>query len=796
VRRLRAADAVLLAVLIPLWVAAFALYVKEAVNGRLAWVTVFVSPADSASAYPSVRAFWPGTEAESEGLALGDHLTRIGVADLRGVGPFGFVARAYEQAGADARVALTYERAGQTGAASMSLHPVAYPWRLVPLTATLVATAALVLVRRPGTAIARAFFAMALAYAFHWTFFFGGPRVQTYAWIAAFAASSLVIFPLILRAVMIFPEEVAPPSGRLPWWPWVFAAFGPMALSSVFGIPLPPHIGLRGVFVLNVAFIATLLAVLTRNFRRAGPRGRRQLKWIVLGMYLGTMPVLLTNVVTAVEPSLWWLHELAMIAEAFIPIFILIAIVRFNYFDIDQLITGTVAYTLLSVLFMAAIFTVIPRLAAAMSAAVQLDASVGQMVLSFVAAVGLVPGQRYVRPWVERLFFSERHALKQGVEHLLAELSDVATPTALLTLAGERLDALLRPASCAIYVPEGDACQPAFVRGGMGGTFVWPVLATDGALIRRLRAHSGPMDVEDWSRGHAGPSLSDDERRVLEHLQAGVLLPLKRAGALAGFVWLGRKRSGDVYTATDLALLGAVADKLSGELLRFDEAEVLRQERQMTEALRRYVPEPVAARLAVGREIEGGERDVSVLFVDIRGYTSYSEGQGAGDVFSVVNRYTEAVAAVIRAHGGTVVEFLGDGLMALFGAPEALPQHERAAVQAGRAIIDTMRSLALGGSRPEAPTLSVGVGVASGGAFVGNVRTGDRLVYTAIGDTVNLASRLQGLTRELDAAIAIESLTWTRAGDAAEGFTSRPQVAIRGRIERVDVYILPRAQGA
>ena len=81
---------------------------------------------------------------------------------------------------------------------------------MLPLTCTLVITAALVLARRPGMRIARAFFLLAIAYGLHWTFFFGGPRWQTYAWMVVFFCASPVMLPLILRAVLIFPAEVAP----------------------------------------------------------------------------------------------------------------------------------------------------------------------------------------------------------------------------------------------------------------------------------------------------------------------------------------------------------------------------------------------------------------------------------------------------------------------------------------------------------------------------------------------------------------------------------------------------------
>ena len=156
----------------------------------------------------------------------------------------------------------------------------------------------------------------------------------------------------------------------------------------------------------------------------------------------------------------------------------------------------------------------------------------------------------------------------------------------------------------------------------------------------------------------------------------------------------------------------------------------------------------------------------------------------------MINRYTEAVSEVIQRRGGTVVEFLGDGLMAVFGAPEAMPQHARAAVQAACEVVSTVRHLSLG-RLEDAEPIAAGVGVASGQAFVGNVRTKDRFVYTAVGDVVNLASRLERLTRDLHAAVAIDARTHRTAGDSAAAFRLHEQVPIRGRAEPVDVYSLP-----
>jgi adenylate cyclase len=207
----------------------------------------------------------------------------------------------------------------------------------------------------------------------------------------------------------------------------------------------------------------------------------------------------------------------------------------------------------------------------------------------------------------------------------------------------------------------------------------------------------------------------------------------------------------------------------------------------MQESLRRYVPGAVAEQLASGAELSSGEREVTVLFVDIRGYTAFSESRKAEEIFSTVNRYTETVSQIVQKHAGSVVEFNGDGMMAVFGAPRELAHKERAAVEAGREIVDAVAALPVEGES----TLSVGVGIATGEAFVGNIRVVDRMIWSAIGNTTNLAARLQSLTRELDASLVVDGRTWARAQPAASDFEKRTDIPIRGRRETQDVYALP-----
>jgi len=216
----------------------------------------------------------------------------------------------------------------------------------------------------------------------------------------------------------------------------------------------------------------------------------------------------------------------------------------------------------------------------------------------------------------------------------------------------------------------------------------------------------------------------------------------------------------------------------------------------MQESLRRYVPGAIAEQLGSGAELASGEREVTVLFVDIRGYTGFAESRRAEEIFSTVNRYTETVSQIVQRHGGSVVEFNGDGMMVVFGAPRELAHKERAAVEAGREIVEAVGALTVEDASGGKTKLSVGVGIASGEAFVGNIQAVDRMIWSAIGNTTNLAARLQSLTRDLDASLVIDSGTWERARSAAEDFEKRPEVPIRGRRETQDVYALPMRSGS
>ena len=284
--------------------------------------------------------------------------------------------------------------------------------------------------------------------------------------------------------------------------------------------------------------------------------------------------------------------------------------------------------------------------------------------------------------------------------------------------------------------------------------------------------------------------LDPFDRAALESLQAEAVVPIRRGEALAAFLCLGPKGSGDIYTPTDLSLLAAVAETLSLQLNRFDQEETIREGHVMQEALRRYVPGAIADQLSSGGDLDAADREVTGLCVDIRGYTSFSERRRPADIFSTVNRYTRTVSEIVHRHGGAVVEFNGDGMMVVFGAPRDLARKEVAAVHAAREISARVSEIVVEGDSGDSTTLSVGIGIATGAAFVGNIQAVDRMIWSAIGNTTNLAARLQSLTRDLGADVVVDAATWKNLGSDGSDFQKHEEIPIRGRRDVRDVYAL------
>jgi len=178
----------------------------------------------------------------------------------------------------------------------------------------------------------------------------------------------------------------------------------------------------------------------------------------------------------------------------------------------------------------------------------------------------------------------------------------------------------------------------------------------------------------------------------------------------------------------------------------------LRERRRLRRAFGGYVSPTVLQDILSGKlkPSLGGERKFAcVLFSDIRGYTSRSEHASPEETIAFLNRYFQRVVPIIHAHGGTIVSFMGDGIMAVFGAPNGLPNPCAAAYDASREMLRDCQDLNLQLAKHDESPLEIGIGLHAGDGLAGHIGAASRHEYSFIGDVTNVASRLEGLTKDV-----------------------------------------------
>ncbi|MGB0560869.1 MAG: GAF domain-containing protein [Spirulinaceae cyanobacterium] len=228
--------------------------------------------------------------------------------------------------------------------------------------------------------------------------------------------------------------------------------------------------------------------------------------------------------------------------------------------------------------------------------------------------------------------------------------------------------------------------------------------------------------------------------------------------------------------------------------------EDISNEKRMKSTLYRYMTPAVAEQVMAAKDdklMVGDRKAVSILFSDIRGYTTLTEEMAANEVVLLLNKYFETMVESVFEHQGTLDKFMGDALMAVFGAP--LPLKEPHAWLAVRSALDMRRRLVAFNQQSycsHQPQIRIGIGISTGEVVAGNIGSSRRMDYTVIGDQVNLSARLESLTKEYGCDIIISESTYQACGGSDRlRVRELDQVRVKGKSQAVTVYELINYQG-
>lgn len=302
--------------------------------------------------------------------------------------------------------------------------------------------------------------------------------------------------------------------------------------------------------------------------------------------------------------------------------------------------------------------------------------------------------------------------------------------------------------------------------------------------VLREKAAVLSSDASVDSRFHGAHSI------IMQGIRSTMAVPILNKGELLGIMLLDSQIAANAFTEKDLQLFTSIAAQTGIFLHTSRLAKKIEIEALTREKFQRLLS-PVLAEQVVSGKLEvkrGGQKmDATVLFADIRGFTSMSESRDASDVVDMLNEYFELMVEIIFKYEGTLDKFIGDEIMVLYGAP--LHQHDataravRTALEMQLALEEFNRTTIAEGNDP----IRVGIGINSGEVVAGYMGSSKTMEYTAIGDTVNTASRLCSIARAGE--IIVSDKTWERVREYFEG-QPLPPAKLKGKAQPLQIYAI------
>jgi len=293
----------------------------------------------------------------------------------------------------------------------------------------------------------------------------------------------------------------------------------------------------------------------------------------------------------------------------------------------------------------------------------------------------------------------------------------------------------------------------------------------------------GTEEREDFLRVRIDGRRVSSYHTIVLRREDGSLIGTLHLGQLTNNYFAGR-------ITTELERIALPAAVVLGNSVRYNETEGRRH--KINTIFAKFVPEEVIndllsqtddAEMAVGEK-----RTVAILFSDIRSFTVISEHNSAETIVSFLNAYLERMVRIIRSHGGFIDKFIGDAILAIFGAPVSYEDNAARAIRAAREMAATISEIDVEGLVLPQGGFATGIGVHEGTVIVGNIGSQDKFDYTVIGDNVNLASRLEGLTKHYHAQVLMSDVVYHKVSREV-AVREVDTVRVKGKEQATTLYM-------
>jgi class 3 adenylate cyclase len=479
------------------------------------------------------------------------------------------------------------------------------------------------------------------------------------------------------------------------------------------------------------------------------------------------------------------------------PVSIAFAIVKHNLFDVDAYIKRTVGYILMT--------TILASSYLGLQSGVRylIDPVFGEAaesiypVLYAILVVFLFnPVNTRIQSFIDRLFYRKEYDFKevvQGIENSLASVLDV----------NERMSRLVNTIKETLFLDTTGIVVYATDSGLAGNTYfeISSEDDTESLKTKNLRiAKNNPLadlvmqegkmltrfDVEEDAKYAVQRDSCLEE---YDNLNATICTPLIHNDKPFGVLFLGNKKSGKFFNKLDIDLVRMLTARGAVAIDNAQLVEQMQKEEEVRSNLARYLsPQIVDRVVSDGVELDlGGQRkEVSVLFSDIRGFTTISETWPPDQLVKILNEYMTEMVAVVFENKGSIDKFVGDAIVAVFGSLIEVKNHAQHAVEGALGMLQRLPELNRKWQQEYGVGLNIGAGINTGEVFLGNIGSPDRMEFTVIGDAVNLAARLEGLTKFYGVELVVSEFTHGKLEDIL--CRKLDLVQVKGKQNAVAIY--------
>lgn len=314
-----------------------------------------------------------------------------------------------------------------------------------------------------------------------------------------------------------------------------------------------------------------------------------------------------------------------------------------------------------------------------------------------------------------------------------------------------------------------------------------PQIILSQSVLELIRKERQPILIDDVS---ADERFSGSESLKISGLRSAMCAPLVGKEQLFGVLYVDNLEKASAFTQDELNVFALIAAQAGAAVDNVMAHAKIAQQSLQRSALERFLSPEVVEMVVANPDIRlgGVNQEVTVMFADIRGFTTMSENMEPGRVVEILNEYFTRVTDVIFDNGGTLDKYIGDAVMAVFGAPISKGNDAAAAVNSAMQIQRLLVELNRDAAAREWPELRVGIGINTGNAIAGNIGSPRRLDYTVVGDTVNTAQRL--MTNAGGGQILISESTAKKLGKTGKTIDLErlPELKVKGRSEAVPVF--------